>query len=176
MIAHATTPTQMALHAAKKARYARLMQMAAKVKANDNARLRVVMRLPDEAIEQAQAIMTLAYISAWYSWQLSRSMSGTAREWIANRCKEIGVDYKLVKKSSNRSRFISHSRQILIVEVREKFPNLTLKETGNLFGGMDHTSIIFAEKKIAEMRAQGKDPLEHRQMTRRDRETMRGLA
>ena len=51
-------------------------------------------------------------------------------------------------ESSKRARNISYPRQIAIYMIRELCPNYSFPKLGELFGGRDHTSILYSYEKI----------------------------
>ncbi len=53
--------------------------------------------------------------------------------------------------SSKRSRTITRPRQIAMTLAKE-LTNHSLPEIGDAFGGRDHTTVLYAKRKIAEMR------------------------
>ena len=52
-------------------------------------------------------------------------------------------------ESPKRSRNIAYPRQIAIYMIREMCPNYSLPKIGELFGGRDHTSILYSYEKIS---------------------------
>lgn len=62
-------------------------------------------------------------------------------DWLRNRCKEIGVEYKDMI-GHKRARSVSIPRQRLMYEVHKQFPELSLPQVGRMFGGRDHTTIL----------------------------------
>ncbi len=55
--------------------------------------------------------------------------------------------------SKKRSRFVTRPRQMAMALAKE-FTNRSLSEIGNAFGGRDHTTVIHACRKVAELRSQ----------------------
>jgi len=53
--------------------------------------------------------------------------------------------------SSKRSRSIARPRQIAMTLAKE-LTNHSLPEIGNAFGGRDHTTVLYATRKIAELK------------------------
>ena len=51
-------------------------------------------------------------------------------------------------ESSKRARNIAYPRQIAIYMIRELCPNYSFPKLGELFGGRDHTSILYSYEKI----------------------------
>ncbi len=73
---------------------------------------------------------------------------------IANIQKTVAEYYKIRTSdllSSKRSRTIARPRQIAMTLAKE-LTNHSLPEIGNAFGGRDHTTVLYANRKIAELR------------------------
>ena len=51
-------------------------------------------------------------------------------------------------ESSKRARNIAYPRQIAIYMIRELCPNYSFPKLGDLFGGRDHTTILYCYEKI----------------------------
>jgi len=73
---------------------------------------------------------------------------------IANIQKTVAEYYKIRTSdllSAKRSRTIARPRQIAMTLAKE-LTNHSLPEIGNAFGGRDHTTVLYANRKIAELR------------------------
>ena len=72
-------------------------------------------------------------------WQM-RGFS-VPSDWLRDRCKELDVEHSDIV-SHSRKRELSMTRQRLMVETHERFPELSLPQIGRMFGGRDHTTIL----------------------------------
>lgn len=98
----------------------------------------------------------------WQKWPMSfdahvhewrERMLSPCKAHIRQRCDELGVSYdEIIGTSTNRT--LSLTRHLLIWEVKTKF-DLSFPAIGRFFGGRDHTSIIFAYRKIERLKAEG---------------------
>lgn len=84
-------------------------------------------------------------------------------DFIKRRCSELGVAYDEVV-GKTRKHDIILPRHRLIAEVHQQYSHLSLPHIGRLFGGRDHTSILFAVKKM-----EGYKPSRHRHHVHRER-------
>ena len=78
----------------------------------------------------------------------------TPAKFVIRRCDELGMEPGIVL-GHGRSAHIVKIRHMLIWETHKQFPNLSYPQLGTLFGGRDHTSIMYACKKM-EFERQGK--------------------
>lgn len=91
-----------------------------------------------------------AHVTAWKVW---RTMIGArpCREYVRYRCIQLGVDLKDVL-GPNRAKPISFIRHLLMWEIKTKIrTEMSYPDIGRIFGGRDHTSVLFACRKIQEM-------------------------
>lgn len=68
-------------------------------------------------------------------------------EFLRRRCRELSVRYSDVVGKS-LTRLIVPYRHQLIVEMKTKYPRLSLNRIGRLVGGRDHATILFVLKKM----------------------------
>lgn len=66
--------------------------------------------------------------------------------FIRRRCKELSIPVEDMT-GRKRARALIAARHQLIFDIRTGYPHLTMTQIGRLFGGMDHTSVLFALKK-----------------------------
>lgn len=91
-----------------------------------------------------------AHVSAWKVW---KTMIGArpCREYVRDRCSQLGVDLQDVLGPS-REKSISFIRHLLMWEIKTKIrTEMSYPDIGRIFGGRDHTSVLFACRKIQEM-------------------------
>ncbi|MGQ3213797.1 helix-turn-helix domain-containing protein [Shinella sp.] len=91
-----------------------------------------------------------AHVLAWKVWKV---MIGArpCREYVRDRCNQLGVDFQDVLGPS-RSQPISFIRHLLMWEIKTKIRReMSYPDIGRVFGGRDHTSVLFACRKIQEM-------------------------
>lgn len=91
-----------------------------------------------------------AHVLAWKIW---KTMIGArpCRDYIRDRCAQLEVDFNDVLGPS-RNKEISFIRHLLMWEIKTKIRReMSYPEIGRIFGGRDHTSVIFACRKIQEM-------------------------
>ncbi|MCA0340174.1 MAG: hypothetical protein LCH99_10610 [Proteobacteria bacterium] len=73
------------------------------------------------------------------------------REYVRDRCIQLGVDLQDVL-GPNRAKPISFIRHLLMWEIKTKIrTEMSYPDIGRIFGGRDHTSVLFACRKIQEM-------------------------
>jgi hypothetical protein len=128
--------------------------------------LRLVIALP---VEETPAIATLSLVSRrpvgpiWaaeetffdahidqHRGRLVEIAMNPARVFIKDRCREIGATYESIV-GQERRRKICNLRHLLMWEVHEKF-GLSFPAIGRLFGGRDHTTVLYSVKKIEAQR------------------------
>lgn len=150
MIATAT-PTQIALHEARKARMARMARMASRVKANDNEPARI----ERDPLWMRYVLRFDAHVTDYHLF-LAKYAS-PKRAFLIDRAEAKG--YTLTEITTpTRLRHKVADRQDLMLEVAEEFPEMTLNEIGKLFGGYDHSTVHNALERAAKRRAGLLDP------------------
>ena len=107
---------------------------------------RVYMTAPTERLWRAQHD---SHVAAYYSWKGNNPAS-----FLKMRCREIGVDYSEVT-GARRTRSIVAVRGQLIAELKTLFPEMTLPALGRLFGGRDHTTILYFLRKHGAVTSDG---------------------
>lgn len=141
MIATAT-PTQIALHEARKARMARMARMASRVKANDNAAVRIAAKETDIPEWSIKATRFDAHVT---DFRLAKVCElGTKKSFMAERAKAYGFTVEqIVERKRNVA--LVNARQIIMLEMKEKWGDaISLPEIARMFGGMHHTSVLHA--------------------------------
>jgi len=69
---------------------------------------------------------------------------------IESVCRQYAItEYKL--KSQCRARDLSDARAIAMFLIREHVPSITLKKMGEMFGGRDHTTVIYSINKFNDL-------------------------
>lgn len=153
MISHATpTPTQMALHEARKQRQARQAQMASRVQSNDNERLRVAVREPEAPEWSIKPTRFDAHVSD-RMLHLAK-VSTPKRAYVFDRIKSLGFTVDEIMARTRRTPIV-RARQAIILEVKELWPETSMQELGRLFGGYDHTTVLNALTRAKQARAAG---------------------
>lgn len=146
MIHHSLTPTQWALHEARKARQARMARMASRVKANDNEPARV----ERDPLWMRYILRFDAHMTDYHLFVAK--YASPRRAFLIDRAQARG--YTLTEITTpTRLRTIVADRQDIMLEVAEQFPEMTLNEIGKLFGGYDHSTVHFALERAAMRRA-----------------------
>ncbi len=76
-----------------------------------------------------------SHMAAYYEWKGNEPLG-----FLKLRCREMGVNYADIVGPSVK---VIHTtpRSALIVEIRLRYPALSLVQIGSLFGDRDHTSI-----------------------------------
>lgn len=143
MIAHSLTPTQWALHEAKKARMARQALMASRVKANDNERVQRPLWTRTTITFEAHVIDYRKAMGSYVS---------PKKAFIIDRAKEYGFTFAELTAKGRRTDIV-YARQMIMLEVKEKWPEMSLPELGRLFGGFDHTTILHALRRAEDYRS-----------------------
>jgi hypothetical protein len=96
----------------------------------------------------------------WHVQQRNRRLSEMAangpKVYVKDRCEELGVSFAEVI-GAGRRRKIAMVRHRLMWEVAQNF-GLSYPALGRLFGGRDHTSCLFAVRKIEALNATERAP------------------
>jgi len=82
----------------------------------------------------------------------SSAIPGTAKQYVMLRCKELGINFQEIM-GSRRQKDLSNARTLLIAEVYQRFPLLSLPLIGKIFD-KDHTSILAAVRRAGVYRGQ----------------------
>lgn len=146
MISQSITPTQLALHEARKSRQAHMARMASRVRSKDNEPVRIV----HDPLWIRQVVRFDAHVTA-YHIHIAKYAS-PKRAFLIDRAKAKGYTITEIT-APTRDRKVVIDRQDLMLEVAEEFPKMTLNELGRLFGGYDHSTVHYALDKAAMRRA-----------------------
>jgi hypothetical protein len=73
--------------------------------------------------------------------------------YIQDRCRELGVSYADIIVHCRRREFV-RPRQLIMWELRHNF-NLSYPKIGSLFGKLDHTTVIWAVRRVDVLKARG---------------------
>lgn len=112
----------------------------AKAPANQNKRVRVVMRLPEpEPVEPINP------------------ENMTRRQFLKYRAAYHGFTVEEILAES-RKRRVSYFRQLMMLEMKEAFPLASFHEIGMTFGGRDHTTVLHGIKVATKRREDGTPP------------------
>lgn len=125
---------------AVRARLAANAIQTAKSPANQNKRVRVIMRLPSP--EPVEPINT---------------ENMTRRQFLKYRSEHYGFTVDQILGQS-RKKYVSHFRQLIMLEMKEAFPRASLPEIGITFGGRDHTTILHGIAVATKRREDGTPP------------------
>lgn len=88
-----------------------------------------------------------AHVDAYRDYLEAKAMqSRLPRGYVKVRCFELGVQFDDIMSRSRKSEHVE-ARHLLISEVKDRFQHLSFPQIGRLFGGIDHTSVLFALKK-----------------------------
>lgn len=117
--------------------------------------------------EPAPIVKDIAPIISTYRCQQPKDAHVRAWEWfraqeackvnshIRKRCAQLGISVDDVK-GSRRFRRIIVVRQTLMWEIKKLVqPSISLPELGRIFGGRDHTTCLYAVRKIEAERSKG---------------------
>ncbi|MBB3453915.1 hypothetical protein FHT86_002171 [Rhizobium sp. BK313] len=77
-------------------------------------------------------------------WQLRQV--NPALTYLKDRCAELDISFRHVVGAGRRNRVVE-IRHLLMWEIYHKF-NLSLPQIGRMFGGRDHTTVLYAVNKI----------------------------
>ncbi|MBO9099459.1 hypothetical protein J5287_20940 [Rhizobium sp. K1/93] len=89
-----------------------------------------------------------AHVIAWRARK-----ANPAKAYLRDRCRELGFSYKAII-GPGRTDPIVAARHLLMWECWTKFA-LSYPQLGRLFGGRDHTSCLYAVRKIAAINGGG---------------------
>lgn len=121
--------------------------------AADYREIRTRLRGPSKVVNlhrpapQRPAIDENAHVLAYREFVAAKAIQcSSPRGYMRFRCFEIGFSFDdLISKSRKRAHVAV--RHKIIAEVKERFDHLSFPQLARLFGGLDHTSIIYAMKK-----------------------------
>lgn len=88
-----------------------------------------------------------------YRRRLSEIAANPSKVFVKDRCRDLGVSYEEIIGAGRRQETVIVRHQ-LMYEIAKKF-GLSYPAIGRLFGGRDHTSCLFAVRKIETMKARG---------------------
>lgn len=86
-----------------------------------------------------------AHIVVWHGRSANR-----AKAYLKDRCRELGISY-LAMIGAGRGKNIVPTRHLLMWEIHDKF-GLSFPALGRLFGGRDHTTCLYAVRKVEAMK------------------------
>lgn len=141
MIAHAVTPTQWALHEAKKARMARMALSASRVKANDNAKPAAAKALPkpepkpDDVPPPVRTKREPLDITTL-----------TRKQYARARAQQFGFTLDQIIKLGRRRDVIKVKHRIMY-EMRVLY-GASFPVIAEIFGLTDHSTVVSAVQKI----------------------------
>jgi hypothetical protein len=86
------------------------------------------------------------HVKAWRRWR--SSLGSPIRNYIVSRCDDFGVTYEEIIGPSRERRLVI-PRHMIMWEIKTKLrPDISLPELGRMFGGRDHTSLLYSIRKI----------------------------
>lgn len=147
MIAHSLTPTQIALHEAKKARQARQAQMASRVKANDNERRPFANDVP---LWLDHKIHFDHHVHAFLAHKQKRSTPLIA--FMIQRARHYGFTFGEMI-ATTKQRHVVYAKHMVMLEAKEEFPDVPLERIGEAMGGLDHSSVCNGIHRAQQYRA-----------------------
>ncbi len=74
------------------------------------------------------------------------------RAYLISRAMEFGFTVAEIL-SPTLKRHVVHTRQDIMLEIKERWPETSLPQMGRLFGGLDHTTILHGLRQAAKRRA-----------------------
>lgn len=121
--------------------------------AEDYSAIRARLRGPSKVVNlhrpapQRPSIDENAHVVAYREFLAAKAVQcSSPRGYMRFRCFELGFCFDdLISKSRKRDHVAV--RHQIIAEVKERFEHLSFPQLARLFGGLDHTSIIYAMKK-----------------------------
>jgi hypothetical protein len=105
----------------------------------------VIVALPEQRAWQREEVQQDWHVQQ-HNRRLSEMAANSPKVYLKDRCDEIGVSFAEVI-GAGRRRKIAMIRHQLMYEIIKKF-GLSYPGLGRLFGGRDHTSCLYAVKKI----------------------------
>lgn len=88
-----------------------------------------------------------------YRKRLQNIASNPHVVYVQDRCRDFGVTYEAIMVPCRRREFV-RPRQIIMWELRHKF-QLSYPRIGRMFGGLDHTTCMWAIRRIDNLKARG---------------------
>jgi DnaA-like protein len=77
------------------------------------------------------------------------------KAYISRRAPQLGFTVSDIMKGGGRASKVSHARFLIMWEVKNYVnPSMSFPELGRAFGGFDHTSCLYAVKKIDKLKAE----------------------
>lgn len=97
-----------------------------------------------------------AHVSAWKTWQREQAdvMGSPLRCYIRQRAIEHGYTFAEIVGPSRNFKLVAVRHRIMWEVKTQVKPTITFPELGRLFGGRDHTSALFAYRKMEAIEAE----------------------
>lgn len=91
-----------------------------------------------------------AHVRSWEAWKAGQG--SPCKQYVKSRCEELEVPYEKVVGPCRSRRFVD-VRQLIMWELKTIVkPTISYPELGRLFGGRDHTTCLWAVRKIQAQR------------------------
>lgn len=129
-----------------KARYAAARSRifaAGKKQANDNERVQ-------KPLWAREKITFEAHVNDYRRAMIS--YVSPKKAFVIERARDFGFTLAELTAKSRRTDLV-YARQMIMLEVKEKWPEISLPELGRLFGGFDHTTILHALRRAEDYRS-----------------------
>ncbi|CDM57659.1 Chromosomal replication initiator protein dnaA [Rhizobium favelukesii] len=92
-----------------------------------------------------------AHVKDWQLWCLERMSPCKAH--MRRRCEDFGITMEELTGRSRRHPIVEY-RQLVMWEIKTIIkPEISYPEIGRLFGGKDHTTALWAVRRVAAMKA-----------------------
>lgn len=93
-----------------------------------------------------------AHVWDWRDHLVKMGAALTVIEYLKVRCRQMNVQYADIIGPSRKRIFVG-PRQLLMCEVHERYPELSLTQIGRRFGNRDHTTVLHAWVKYGHVTA-----------------------
>lgn len=139
MIATAT-PTQIALHEARKARMARLFPGRAVMRQKPKpAPVRV--SEPTKAVLPRQEVQERSHVDAFHAWQAWTGAPMTPRDFFRAACFLAGYDPELIRSRQDHKK-LADVRLAIIRSIAVRYPKMSSPKIGKVVN-RDHTTVLY---------------------------------
>lgn len=125
----------------------RIASAGIKPRANDNDRIRLIAVESDVPGWTIRPTKFDAHVTAYRI-----ALVTPKRKYVIDRAADFGLTMSELT-ASTRKTGIATARQIIMLEVKEKWPKTSLAEIGNIFGGIHHTTVLYALRRADDFRS-----------------------
>ncbi len=125
----------------------RIASAGLKPRANDNDRVRLIAVESDVPGWTVRPTKFDAHVTAYRI-----AVVTPKRNHVIDRAKDFGLTMSEITAKTRKVGIVT-ARQIIMLEIKEMWPNTSLAEIGNIFGGLHHTTVLSALRRADDFRS-----------------------